>query len=83
MGGFDGLVINPGAYTHYSLAIYDAIMASGLPVIEVHLSHIYGREEFRRKSVIAPACQGQITGLGWRGYLHALQAILDRLQNQP
>ncbi len=77
---YDALIINPGAYTHYSLAIYDAIMAVGLPTIEVHLSNIYAREEFRRHSVIAPACKGQITGLGWRGYLYAVQALLDSEQ---
>ncbi len=80
MDQYDALIINPGAYTHYSLAIYDAIMAVGLPTIEVHLSNIYAREEFRRHSVIAPACKGQITGLGWRGYLYAVQALLDSEQ---
>jgi len=77
IGRYDGLIINPGAYTHYSLAIYDAIIAAGLPTIEVHLSNIYAREEFRRRSVIAPACKGQITGLGWRGYVQAAQALLE------
>lgn len=71
-----GIVINPGAYTHYSLAILDAVSACGLPVIEVHLSNIYSREEFRRHSVIAPACIGQIAGLGWYGYILALESLI-------
>jgi 3-dehydroquinate dehydratase II len=78
----NGIIINPGAYTHYSLAIYDAIVASALPSIEVHLSNIYAREEFRRKSVIAPACIGQITGLGWRGYLYAFQALTEIIREK-
>lgn len=80
MNGSDGIIINPGAYTHYSIAIYDAILACGLPVIEVHLSNIYAREEFRHKSVIAPACKGQITGQGYRGYLQAVDELLKLLR---
>ena len=73
--GADAIIINPGAFTHYSLSLRDALIVSDLPVIEVHLSNIYAREEWRHKSVIAPIARGQISGLGWRGYIAALEIL--------
>jgi 3-dehydroquinate dehydratase-2 len=73
--GFGVIVVNPGALTHYSYAIRDAIEASGVPAIEVHMTNIYAREEFRRESVISPVCRATITGAGAGGYHLALEAL--------
>ncbi len=73
----DGIVINPGAYTHYSYAIRDALSSLDIPKIEVHISNIHQREEFRHTSVTAPVCTGQIAGLGLQGYLLAIDAIIE------
>lgn len=74
---FDGILINPAAYTHTSVAIRDAISASGLPTVEVHLSNIYSREEFRQKSLISPVAKGTVLGFGAKSYLLGLEALLD------
>jgi len=77
-GNYDGIIINPAAYTHYSIAIYDALKAVEIPTVEVHLSNISSREEFRRKSVTAPACIGQISGFGIYGYVMAMEGLINR-----
>ena len=75
---FDGIVLNPGAHTHYSYALYDAIKSiSPIPVIEVHISDIHSREEFRRISVTAPACIAQISGKGFDGYVQAIKMLME------
>ena len=76
--GFDGIIINAGAYTHTSVAIHDAIGAIKTPVVEVHISNVYAREEFRHKSLITSKCIGMITGFGMEGYAMALRFFLER-----
>ena len=81
MNEFDGIIINPGAYTHYSYAIRDAIEAVGLPTVEVHLSDIHAREPFRAVSVIEPVCIAQICGMGKQSYIEAAKLLLSRAMN--
>jgi len=75
--GADGIIINPGALTHYGLSLRDALAACRVPIVEVHISNIYTREAFRRRSVTAEVSTGLIAGLGWRGYLLALEAVVE------
>ncbi len=80
-GGADGIVINPGAYGHYSYAIHDALLDAGKPIAEVHLSNVFARDEWRRRSVISPIARGVVSGFGWRGYTAALD-LLTALANE-
>lgn len=79
-GVYDGIVINPGAYTHYSIAILDALKAADVPAVEVHISNIYDREEFRKISVTAAGCIGQVSGLGFDSYLLAIEGLIRQLE---
>ena len=77
-----GIIVNPGALTHYGLSLRDILVDTSLPVIEVHISNIYAREEWRAKSVIAPIAKGQISGLGWRGYVSALRILVGEMRGE-
>jgi 3-dehydroquinate dehydratase-2 len=82
--GYEGILINPAAYTHTSIALRDAVTAVGLPVVEVHLSNIYSREEFRKKSLIAPVAVGQVSGFGAYSYILGLYGLLEEIDRaQP
>ena len=81
-GGADGVIINGGALTQVGYSILDALLDTGLPVVEVHISNIHAREEFRRHSVIAPYAVGQVAGLGWRGYVYALEFLAEHIEEK-
>jgi 3-dehydroquinate dehydratase-2 len=80
--GKDGVVFNPGGYTHTSVTLRDAIAAIPIPVIEVHISNVFAREEFRHHSMLAPACLGKITGFGWQSYLLGIQALVMTFEKE-
>ena len=73
----DGVVFNPGGYSHTSVALRDAVAAIDIPVVEVHMSNVYAREDFRHQSFISSVCKGKIVGFGWKSYLFGLKAIID------
>ena len=79
-GVYDGIIINPAAYTHYSIGILDALKSVNIPAIEIHISNIHQREDFRKKSVTAEGCIGQISGLGFEGYTLALRGLVNLLK---
>ena len=79
-GVYDGIIINPAAYTHYSIGILDALKAVNIPAIEVHISNIHQREDFRKKSVTVEGCIGQISGLGFEGYTLALRGLVNLIR---
>ena len=78
----DGVILNGGALTHYGLSLRDALVDAGLPVVEVHLSNIHARERWRRQSVTAEVARGAIAGLGWRGYLYAVDYLVEHLKER-
>ena len=78
----EGIIVNAGALTHYGLSLRDALVDSRLPIVEVRLSNIHARDEFRRRSVVADIAQGQIAGLGWRGYIFALEFLVGTLRQE-
>ena len=81
-GTADAIVINPGGLTHSSYSLRDALKDTNRPIIEIHMSNVHAREAFRHESLIAPICVAQIAGLGWRGYLHALEALIELSQGE-
>jgi 3-dehydroquinate dehydratase-2 len=81
-GSADAIIINAGAFGHYSIALRDALVATRLPVVDVHISNVYAREPFRHHSVIADIAVGQVSGLGWRGYVVAVEALIQNLREQ-
>jgi 3-dehydroquinate dehydratase II len=78
----DGVIFNPAGFTHTSIALRDAIVAIGIPVIEVHLSNVYAREEFRHHSMLSAVCRGKIVGFGWRSYVLGLRALAEVLSDR-